>query len=317
MRRSAGSVSSLSRAFCSSAKEPPAPVSEPRAARSVASSCVAPWLRTINAPALPSTACVSTPPPVSASVCTACVRPLTSICAPEASATPVCAAAIVTVPPPITLPCTRPLSVGRRTKVPATEITASAPTDRSPVLPMSGALSDRFTWPPGALMRPSTLRPSTADNETLAFGSAIRAEPAAIVNVAWFWMSRKPLVESVRLTGLRPASGSTCTLEAERRSPPVARAAAATRSTTRFFCCSTMLAPVSMAMPCTVFTVMLEKPRSANSEGSKRVVFDGSVPWASAASITARAVLSTSLPPLPVDSPHRSACSQSELNVPM
>ena len=165
-------------------------------------------------------------------------------------------------------------------------------------------------------MRPFTFRPSTADNDSVAFGSAISAEPAAISSVAWFGKALFPLAAKVRLTGLRTASSSRCTLETDRTSPPVTKAAAATGSTTRFFCCSAMFAPVSMAMPCTVFTVMLEKPRSANSDGRRRVVFGGRTPPVSLASSTTRAVLNTNSPPLPGERPQRSACSQSELSAP-
>ena len=69
-------------------------------------------------------------------------------------------------------------------------------------------------------------------------------------------------------------------------------------------------------MPCVAFTVTPEKPCSAKRSGVSRVVLAGKVPTASAASITTRGVLSTSLPPLPNDRPDRSACSQSGFNEP-
>ena len=246
--------------------------------------------------------------------------PLTSSSEPAARFTPAWVAAIVIVPASTTRPCTRPSPVEVCTNVPATEMAPVAPSVRSAllpsaVLPTAGAFSVSDTLPPGALMRPSTRSWSMADSDTVAPASALTVAPSAIVTVAWPANRLLAGAFSDRLTGLRCDAGNCACAAAARTSPPVAMLLAATVSSTRVCCCSSTCAPDSMPMPWTAFTVTLEKPRSANNPGPSRVVLAGNVPLASAASITTRGVLSTSLPPLPNDRPDRSACNQSELSV--
>ncbi len=68
-----------------------------------------------------------------------------------------------------------------------------------------------------------------------------------------------------------------------------------------------------MSIPSVAVMPIFEKPRSENSPASSRVVLPGSTPFASSASITARAKLRFSSPPLASAKPRSSACIQSEL----
>ena len=67
-----------------------------------------------------------------------------------------------------------------------------------------------------------------------------------------------------------------------------------------------------MSMPSVVVTVIFEKPRSENIPAPSRVVADGSTPFASSASMTARAKLRLSSPPLAMAKPLTLACIQSD-----
>ena len=185
MRRSSGSVACPSGRFSSREKLPPAAAGDPPRPRKTPSSAAVPCAFSDNAPAWPSRVWRSMDgrsPLVGVS--TVWLIALTSMRAPDSTTRPAFRASMETVPPLTSVPCTRPRSLGVGTNVPAVEMAAREPMSRSGVVSSVGPDNVRLTLPPGALMRPSTDRPFTADSDTSPRGSVLIEAPSFIVSTA-------------------------------------------------------------------------------------------------------------------------------------